>query len=767
MIHKTMTFLFCLALAAGVFGVLPAPIALANVCTSNGSGNWSTLSWSGCTPGAGDDVVIATGHSVTLDVDVEVRGIAINSGGVFNNGSKTLTANGGYLTNNGTYNGDTGTYSFTAAGGVYGSSGTTFNNATISAGVDFKDGSNPTTAINGTLTINSGGSVANDPPIYGSSSTLKYNSGGGYGRSLEWSATSGPGYPANVQISSNTTFDLSANGSAARQMSGNLTIDNGSTLGMGTMNDPNHLTVLGDVAINGTLNLSTGTANIFVGGNWSSPGGTGGGTFASNGSFVYFNGGDSQVISGSPSGSSRRFERIIVQNNSTVTFNNNVGVESGLEVSAGSTFQTNGSTNFEQELGDAGPLDCDGTCTFNNLTVRNIDASGSAGSIDVNGNFTISNASSNFTAPGSGVAFTVVGNFTNNITTGSFNANGGTVTFDGSGVQNIGGSGRTDFNTWTVNSGATVVVPSGSTQPRATTVNNSGTLRQTQNVGSSAAVDFLKIRNPGDTADTYRGVEIANGAVDLGSTTVKIHGNQNTSGALGFPVNRWYQIDPTNAGTAGLTFHFLCSELQTGQTPANLKVWRLNGSTWDELGNNSNSGATCSGTGSVTVNSVSLSADEQTYVLKINDPTAVTLAEFYAEQVDDFVRVTWETTSELHNLGFNLYRATSPAGPEMQLNAVLIPSQAPGSTASFTYTWQDRANLVAGQTYHYWLEDVDLGGATTLHGPVSVSYVGPTAVGLDAVQATPTAAAGLPLAGTLLVLLAGLAGGLAVRRSRS
>ena len=91
------------------------------------------MTWSGCTPGSADDVVIDS--NVTLDVDVTVRGITINSGKTFDNGSPyTLTASAGYLTNNGAYTGSTGTYAFTTSGGVYGSSTTTFNNVTIAAG---------------------------------------------------------------------------------------------------------------------------------------------------------------------------------------------------------------------------------------------------------------------------------------------------------------------------------------------------------------------------------------------------------------------------------------------------------------------------------------------------------------------------------------------------------------------------------------------------------------------------------------------------------
>ncbi|QLQ06902.1 MAG: hypothetical protein HZY76_13210 [Anaerolineae bacterium] len=106
-------------------------------------------------------------------------------------------------------------------------------------------------------------------------------------------------------------------------------------------------------------------------------------------------------------------------------------------------------------------------------------------------------------------------------------------------------------------------------------------------------------------------------------------------------------------------------------------------------------------------------------------PLAVTLAEFSAVQQGDAVLVTWETASELGNLGFNLYRGTSPDGWDRQLNPALIPSQAPGSPSGFTYTWTDQADLAPGATYYYWLEAVDVNGTPSVHGPVSVDYVGP------------------------------------------
>ncbi|MEZ4769266.1 MAG: hypothetical protein R2844_12670, partial [Caldilineales bacterium] len=120
-----------------------------------------------------------------------------------------------------------------------------------------------------------------------------------------------------------------------------------------------------------------------------------------------------------------------------------------------------------------------------------------------------------------------------------------------------------------------------------------------------------------------------------------------------------------------------------------------------------------------------------------------------------------ETVSELDNAGFNLYRGDSAAAPQTLL--AYVPSQAPGSAQGFAYTYED-LDVQPGETYWYWLEDVSLGGATTLHGPVSVTFVGPTAVVLNNVSASSAGAAGLPWSGALAALVLALTGALSVRR---
>jgi hypothetical protein len=135
------------------------------------------------------------------------------------------------------------------------------------------------------------------------------------------------------------------------------------------------------------------------------------------------------------------------------------------------------------------------------------------------------------------------------------------------------------------------------------------------------------------------------------------------------------------------------------------------------------------------------------------EPLAVTLAGFDAQPHGQGIRVTWETVSEIENAGFNLYRTNPDAALPQPVDLLaFVPSQAPGSPQGFAYSYEDLM-VAAGQTYAYWLEDISLGGATTVHGPVITTVLEPTAVGAGDFAAKSQATI---LPGWLMVAAAGV-----------
>ena len=148
-------------------------------------------------------------------------------------------------------------------------------------------------------------------------------------------------------------------------------------------------------------------------------------------------------------------------------------------------------------------------------------------------------------------------------------------------------------------------------------------------------------------------------------------------------------------------------------------------------------------------------SDDASFVIRAK-PSAVNLARFEAFSQEQGILVEWETATELDNLGFNLYRAETATGPWVQLNETLIPAANPGAVFGAVYTWNDAA-VEPGATYFYRLEDVDIEGISTFHGPVQATalLVDPTAVSVTAFSAGG-GAAWLPAVLGALTLLGGL-----------
>jgi hypothetical protein len=120
------------------------------------------------------------------------------------------------------------------------------------------------------------------------------------------------------------------------------------------------------------------------------------------------------------------------------------------------------------------------------------------------------------------------------------------------------------------------------------------------------------------------------------------------------------------------------------------------------------------------------------------------------------VIVEWTTESEVDTAGFNIYRSESAEGPYIKINPELIPSS-PDPILGGKYVYTD-TNVVAGRTYYYKLEDVELGGTTTMHGPIEVV----------AEASSPSAFANLAALWPLAVLVAVLAlGGVILSWRRS
>jgi hypothetical protein len=216
---------------------------------STGTGNWEDdATWDGTAPVSGEHVYIKNGHTITINSNVSVNSVTIETGGTLvMNGNVILTMEGyGSWTNNGTFTAGAGTLALQLNVSTGGTSTSEFNNVTVS-GVDVSF-SNAVSAINGILNITTG-SVLNAPQ-FREGSTLKYSQGGTYTRVTEWNN------PWNVVVANNTSLDMNITAFGGDiTVYGNLTVESGSTVDM--KNYVNFLIINKNMNLNGTLVLSS------------------------------------------------------------------------------------------------------------------------------------------------------------------------------------------------------------------------------------------------------------------------------------------------------------------------------------------------------------------------------------------------------------------------------------------------------------------------------------------------------------------------------
>jgi len=121
----------------------------------------------------------------------------------------------------------------------------------------------------------------------------------------------------------------------------------------------------------------------------------------------------------------------------------------------------------------------------------------------------------------------------------------------------------------------------------------------------------------------------------------------------------------------------------------------------------------------------------------VNEPTAVRLTGFAAVQNGDHVELHWQTGYEARNLGYNIYREQNGKRacitPSLVAGSALIAGRQTALRSGLNYAWYDdlqqtgehdgdpaqRSYSRQSSAVTYWLEDVDIDGTRTLHGPIA------------------------------------------------
>ena len=102
-----------------------------------------------------------------------------------------------------------------------------------------------------------------------------------------------------------------------------------------------------------------------------------------------------------------------------------------------------------------------------------------------------------------------------------------------------------------------------------------------------------------------------------------------------------------------------------------------------------------------------------------NVPTVIELSSFTAKASNGRAKLAWVTESEIDNAGFNIWRADAADGEYVKLNEEIIPAKGSETNgAKYFFTDHTAKNR---KTYFYKLQDIDVYGTSTFHGPISVT----------------------------------------------
>ena len=153
--------------------------------------------------------------------------------------------------------------------------------------------------------------------------------------------------------------------------------------------------------------------------------------------------------------------------------------------------------------------------------------------------------------------------------------------------------------------------------------------------------------------------------------------------------------------------------------------------------------ATNTATVSSTTSDPNLTNNTSTANSTIQSPSAVQVASFHAlARSSGGVVLEWTTREETRNLGFHIYREDGQGrhrvDPSLIAGSALFLRGGLPQHKAKTYQWLDAQG---GGQATYWLEDVDLNGTRTMHGPAVPESVAENGTENDAQAAAPVSQA--------------------------
>lgn len=206
-----------------------------------------------------------------------------------------------------------------------------------------------------------------------------------------------------------------------------------------------------------------------------------------------------------------------------------------------------------------------------------------------------------------------------------------------------------------------------------------------------------------------------------GSGTVSCEINPSSPSGSGLPTSVmpvWWDISTTKTGTinsTSLTFQYTDAQLGSLDESSLVVYTRETASDpWTTL----------SGTIDASANTITVLTDHfsEWGIGEEDEALSVELSSFEARQIENGIRLSWETESETVNKGFRLLRAIRSAKDFVEIANFESHFELVGQGNKATLTSYDftDSNVNLGETYFYKLIDVDFEGVETEHEAIEV-----------------------------------------------
>ncbi len=227
-----------------------------------------------------------------------------------------------------------------------------------------------------------------------------------------------------------------------------------------------------------------------------------------------------------------------------------------------------------------------------------------------------------------------------------------------------------------------------------------------------------------DSPNTGVGIDFV--SVSVGGNITVMYFNEgpiNTNGITNINIAdyRWYVIPDSDfdfgGGMAEIYFYLDNIPGHGIVDPANVNVWHRSSELEDFTLIDGLYVSYDVGSNAIRVLVTSFSE----FVFGSDDETLpVELSGFHATYASEgYVSLQWMTQSESDMLGYHVLRSeTEDASDAMMITTNLV--QAHNNSNETTYEYED-TDVEVNNTYYYWLNAVELDGATTLYGPTSIT----------------------------------------------